>query len=236
MNSINGLKTCRNGLHQYSINLKQCPDCAKITKRRWSQKNKEKIKTTYKKWYEKNRSKEAEKRRNLSEEKRQRRREISLNWYKRNREKALQNGKLRYENNLEKERERGRRKNKSFKKNKSEYGRQWRKKNAGKIRAYAANRRAIKKQATPLWANQEVINAMYKKAVDLQKITGNSYHVDHIYPLTNPYMCGLHVETNLCILPGKENLKKSNTTWPGQLECQRLPLHLNGFKEITHRQ
>ena len=105
-------------------------------------------------------------------------------------------------------------------------------KNLNKISFYAAKRRALKKQATPSWADEKAINNFYTTAAELRKITRQPYHVDHIYPLVNPYLCGLHVETNLQILPGEENLKKSNRAWPGQLECQRLPLLDNGFQEI----
>ena len=73
-----------------------------------------------------------------------------------------------------------------------------------KGRYAAAKRRAMKLQATPHWANQEVIKQIYKEA------TEKGMHVDHIVPLNNPLVCGLHCEFNLQILPATENLRKSN--------------------------
>lgn len=73
-----------------------------------------------------------------------------------------------------------------------------------KVRYATAKRRAMKLQATPHWANQEVIKQIYKEA------TEKGMHVDHIVPLNNPLVCGLHCEFNLQILPATENLRKSN--------------------------
>lgn len=70
-------------------------------------------------------------------------------------------------------------------------------------RYYNSKRRAEIQQAIPPWADLDKIKETYKKCP-------KGYHVDHIYPLNNPIMCGLHVENNLQYLTAKDNLTKSN--------------------------
>tara|TARA_Y100001973_G_C4919194_1_gene195589 strand:+ start:25 stop:459 length:435 start_codon:yes stop_codon:yes gene_type:complete len=79
----------------------------------------------------------------------------------------------------------------------------WRLKNKNKVNFYNSLYRSRKRQACPKWANLEKIKEIY-----LNCPTG--YHVDHITPLTNKNVCGLHVEYNLQYLPALENQKKSN--------------------------
>lgn len=76
--------------------------------------------------------------------------------------------------------------------------------NRWRINSISAKRRALVRQATPCWANQEKIQAVYKLASKL------NLHVDHIYPLKSPLVCGLHTETNLQLLTPMENRKKWN--------------------------
>ena len=68
---------------------------------------------------------------------------------------------------------------------------------------YNAKRRAEIQQAIPPWANLNKIKQIYKNRPE-------GYHVDHIYPLNGPNICGLHVENNLQYLTASENLSKSN--------------------------
>ena len=71
-------------------------------------------------------------------------------------------------------------------------------------------RRAIKIKAQPEWANHEAIALIYKQASYVSLRTGVPHEVDHDIPLQGKYVCGLHVETNLKIIPMSENRKKSN--------------------------
>jgi hypothetical protein len=96
---------------------------------------------------------------------------------------------------------------------------------------YVANARKREKrikQATPPWANLKAIEAFYIRAAELSKLTGIKHHVDHIYPLKSPIMCGLHVEANLQILPAKVNLRKSNRIeeMTGEPLCCAWPVFL----------
>ena len=77
-----------------------------------------------------------------------------------------------------------------------------------------AKRRAAKRKANVAWANKEAIEAIYAKAQRFSAETGESFHVDHIVPLTNDRVCGLHWEGNLQILHGFDNLSKGNKVWP----------------------
>ena len=81
----------------------------------------------------------------------------------------------------------------------------WRKNNHHKVIAKNAKRRASQLQATPSWANHAIIEGIYAIA------SRRGQHVDHIVPLINDLVCGLHVEDNLQLLEPIENLRKGNT-------------------------
>lgn len=55
------------------------------------------------------------------------------------------------------------------------------------------------------------IQQIYKKCIEIQEVTGIKHNVDHIIPLINDNVCGLHVPWNLQILTSTENISKNNT-------------------------
>lgn len=87
---------------------------------------------------------------------------------------------------------------------------EWHRLNKHISNSYTAKRRFTKRQACPSWVCQESIKEVYLKARELTETTGIQYHVDHIIPLINNKVSGLHVLANLRIIPYYENLSKSN--------------------------
>lgn len=73
---------------------------------------------------------------------------------------------------------------------------------------------ASKKSAVPAWADHEQIENLFKIAHELTQATGVDHHVDHIVPLQSRFVCGLHVESNLRVIPARENMSKGNRYWP----------------------
>ena len=89
----------------------------------------------------------------------------------------------------------------------------YKKQNPDLYKALNSVRKRRHKNATPPWITQEQkdsIKGLYLHAMRLTKITGERYVVDHIIPLINPTVCGLHVPWNLRVITQEENLLKSN--------------------------
>jgi len=86
--------------------------------------------------------------------------------------------------------------------------------NIGKRKAKKAKRRCTKLQRTPKWLTTEeliLIKALYDQATNKTKETGVLWHVDHIIPLRGVDVSGLHVLSNLKVIPAKENMQKGNS-------------------------
>lgn len=86
----------------------------------------------------------------------------------------------------------------------------WQRINPSKASAHARMRQARKLKAMPKWADPIAIQRFYDVAAMLTKSTGIEWTVDHIYPLTNDKVCGLHTEANLQLLTRVENSRKGN--------------------------
>ena len=92
---------------------------------------------------------------------------------------------------------------KYYKKNKvnlAKVMKKWASENRPVKNAIAANRRAMKLNQTPSWADLDKIKEIYLNCPE-------GYHVDHIHPLSKG---GLHVDYNLQWLKVYDNLSKGN--------------------------
>lgn len=118
------------------------------------------------------------------------------------------------------------------------YGREWRKENMAawreqnkekinaksreqrKTDAYRAksviqtqSRRASKYRAATKWDAELDAFVIFEAAALAkirEKLVGGKWHVDHVVPLRNESVCGLHNAYNLAVIPAIANLRKSN--------------------------
>jgi hypothetical protein len=85
--------------------------------------------------------------------------------------------------------------------------------NPALLQALAVKRRVSKLNRTPKWTTKEDLDAIkhiYIIANQFSKSFGTEYHVDHIIPLQGKLVSGLHVPSNLQIIPAIDNIKKGN--------------------------
>lgn len=86
----------------------------------------------------------------------------------------------------------------------------WARENSHLTAARTRKRDAAKLNATPAWADFEVIKDFYAEAARLTLETGILHEVDHIVPLQGKNVCGLHVPCNLDVITKAANLSKGN--------------------------
>lgn len=78
----------------------------------------------------------------------------------------------------------------------------------GKANAIKAKARAMAMGAMPAWADLRAIESLYADAAR------QGLEVDHVIPLKNKEVCGLHVAGNLRLLTKLENQRKGNRWVP----------------------
>jgi hypothetical protein len=136
---------------------------------------------------------------------------IAKEWYERNKELVKERARARDLANPEQAKARKTKWREENRNQHNSYNREWWSNNKDKRASYAGNRRAAKLQRTPKWdKDAHLISAKYQLANMLTRETGKPHHVDHIVPLQGKNVCGLHVFSNLRVILGEENIKKSN--------------------------
>ena len=113
--------------------------------------------------------------------------------------------KLNYKSNLEyyREYDRLRQKNSKRKEDKARYLKNFRNKHSGFSAAHCSKRRARTKRAMPGWVDFGEVKRIYLECP-------KGMVVDHIIPLKNDIVCGLHVPWNLQYLTRLQNSSKGN--------------------------
>lgn len=87
------------------------------------------------------------------------------------------------------------------------------KNNPDKVNAVVAKRKAARLKRTPKWLTKEhiiEIGSYYTMTKELQWLSNEPLHVDHVVPLQGENVSGLHVPWNLQILTRSKNCSKSN--------------------------
>ena len=145
--------------------------------------------------YQKNRERVLVRQRRYREANPGKKQEQDRRYYVKNRERISEEKRLYYEANIEQ---------------KLASVRRWQKANPEKLAAIAAKRRAAQINRTPAWADLETIKLYYEARQAISEATGRDYHVDHMIPLRGKTVSGLHVPSNLQIIPAEHNLRKKN--------------------------
>jgi len=76
-----------------------------------------------------------------------------------------------------------------------------------------ARRKAAKLLRVPCWIGPEerwLMREAYELAALRTKMLGFQWHVDHVIPLQGALVSGLHVPSNLQVIPALDNVRKKN--------------------------
>jgi site-specific DNA-cytosine methylase len=93
------------------------------------------------------------------------------------------------------------------------YNKAWQQDNKASCYHRSSLYRARKKQAIPVWFENQLVSKVYEKATEL------GLEVDHVVPLKSEYVCGLHCWHNLQLLTTQDNVSKKNRHWPDMWEA-----------------
>ena len=94
-----------------------------------------------------------------------------------------------------------------------EYAKAYSKQHRAKRTGLERKRQASKLSRTPAWLtdfDKLHMECLYQVAAMRTGESGYSWHVDHILPMQGKTVSGLHVPSNLRVIPATENLRKNN--------------------------
>lgn len=91
----------------------------------------------------------------------------------------------------------------------------------GSRRIHGMARRATERRATPPWCDRTHVRDFYRLARIYTVALGERYSAEHLVPLLNPFVCGLHVPANMSVTLLADNIRKHNNHWPDMPEVQQ---------------
>ena len=175
-----------------------CKPCSTARASAWNKSNSEKVKVREKAWREENKEYDSARK---------------MEWAKRN----PTNKKIADKKSYEKNKDRRLVTVKNYRllnlATVKEKNKLWRSNNIGYVLAKNKERHALKLQRCPKWLtadDRQKIQSIYDECRSVSLTTGVLHHVDHEIPLQGKLVSGLHVPTNLRIIPAKDNLVKKN--------------------------
>jgi hypothetical protein len=136
------------------------------------------------------------------------------NRYATKKEQITQQVKAYRELNIDKLRESGRKHYHEHREKYLENSKLWARKNKGICNAKSREREIAKMKRTPKWLSKDdrwVIKEIYTLSALRTELFGFAWHVDHIIPLRGTSVSGLHVPSNLRVVPASVNISKRNT-------------------------
>jgi 5-methylcytosine-specific restriction endonuclease McrA len=137
--------------------------------------------------------------------------QIGIQYYKQNKKKINNKNRKNYEKNKDKYKITAKNWANKNKDRRNASSRKRSKLNRAYENERWSRRKARQKHAKEIFpSDYRAILSIYERAIELSKTTGIKHEVDHIIPLFNANVCGLHVSWNLQILTKSENSKKGN--------------------------
>lgn len=94
-----------------------------------------------------------------------------------------------------------------------QYGKEYRDLHKEHYNFLCQKRKIDQLNRTPAWLTQDdfwIIEQAYELAAQRTEMFGFSWHVDHTIPLRGKTVSGLHVPSNIRVIPGLENMRKTN--------------------------
>lgn len=74
--------------------------------------------------------------------------------------------------------------------------------------------------SSPLWMTRSMLREQRRICELVTAITGEPHVLDHLVPLSHPYVCGLTVPWNIQVIPKRINDHKSNRWAPDQISLE----------------